>query len=84
MTLFVGLAGWAGAMVILASYLLLSARRLNGNSATYHVMNLLGAAGIAANSGWNGALPSAVLNVIWAGIAVYALIAHRNAQIGAP
>jgi hypothetical protein len=83
MTLFVGLAGWAGAIVILASYLLLSARRLSGNSATYHVMNLLGAAGIAANSGWNGALPSAVLNVIWAGIAIYALIAHRGASMGA-
>ena len=83
MTLFVGLIGWAGAIVILASYVLLSTRRLDGRSATYHVMNLLGAAGIAANSGWNGALPSAVLNVIWAGIAVYALFAHRGAQVEA-
>jgi formate hydrogenlyase subunit 3/multisubunit Na+/H+ antiporter MnhD subunit len=78
MTLFVAVVGWAGAIVILASYVLLSARRLNGHSATYHVMNLLGAVGIAVNSGWNGALPSAVLNVIWAAIAIYAMVGHRG------
>lgn len=80
MTLLVAVAGWAGAIVILASYVLLSMRRLNGHSVTYHVMNLLGAIGIALNSGWNGAIPSAALNVIWAGIAIYALSRHANAE----
>ncbi len=84
MAIIVAIAGWTGAIVILASYVLLSARRLNGHSVTYHMMNLLGAAGIAINSGWNGALPSAVLNAIWAGIAVYALLAHRRAPMGTP
>ncbi|HUO92046.1 MAG TPA: hypothetical protein VMU22_03950 [Rhizomicrobium sp.] len=73
MSLFVAVAGWAGAVLVLVAYVLLSMRRIDGHSTAYHVMNLLGAVGIAANSGWNGAIPSAVLNVIWIGIAIYAL-----------
>lgn len=73
MALFVAVAGWAGAILILASYVLLSTGRLDGRSTTYHAMNLLGAAGIALNSGWNGAVPSVAVNLIWMGIAVYAL-----------
>ena len=80
MTLFIAVVGWTGALVILAAYLLLSARRLSGNSTTYHVMNLFGAVGIAANSGWDGAIPSAVLNVIWIGIAVYALARRAGSE----
>jgi hypothetical protein len=76
MTLFVAIAGWIGAILVLVAYVLLSMRRIDGHSTTYHVMNLLGAAGIAVNSGWNRAVPSAVLNVIWIGIAVYALSRH--------
>jgi hypothetical protein len=29
--------------------------------------------GFVINSGWNGALPSAAMNVVWIGIGVYAL-----------
>lgn len=78
MSLFIAIVGWAGAVLILVSYVLLSGGRLEGRSVTYQLMNLLGAAGIAANSGWNGAVPSAVLNVIWMGIAVAALARYRN------
>jgi hypothetical protein len=73
MTVLVAVAGWVGAVLVLVAYVLLSTRRIDGHSTTYHVMNLLGAACIAANSGWNGAIPSAVVNVIWIGIAIYAL-----------
>jgi hypothetical protein len=36
-------------------------------------MNVVGAIGFIINSGWNGALPSAALNVVWAGIGGAAL-----------
>jgi hypothetical protein len=34
-------------------------------------MNVLSGAGFIVNSGWNGAYPSAFLNVIWMGIGIY-------------
>jgi hypothetical protein len=46
-------------------------------------MNILGAAGFIVNSGWNGALPSAALNVIWMGIGIYALRQRRRPQVNA-
>lgn len=57
--------GWGGALLILLSYLLLSAGRLQGRSPLYQWMNLVGALGFVVNSGYNGAWPSAVLNVVW-------------------
>jgi hypothetical protein len=44
-------------------------------------MNILGAAGFVINSGWNHALPSAVMNVVWIGIGVYALSRRRGSQM---
>jgi hypothetical protein len=70
--------GWIGAALILSAYALLSSGRLRAESLTYHLMNMLGAAGFVVNSGWNGALPSAALNVIWIGIGVYALRYQRR------
>ena len=65
--------GWAGALLILAAYVLLSTGRLDGRSRAYQWMNVAGAAGFVVNSGWNGALPSAVLNIVWMGIGVLTL-----------
>jgi hypothetical protein len=78
MKLAVEVIGWMGALLILLSYALLSAGRLRAESLTYQCMNILGAAGFVVNSGWNGALPSAVMNVIWMGIGVYAVRQHRQ------
>ena len=61
----VEIAGWGGAVLILLAYLLLSAGRLTGQSLTYQAMNVVGAAGFVINGWWHGALPSAVLNVLW-------------------
>ena len=67
-------AGWIGAVMILAGYGLLSAGKLNAKSPTYQWLNVVGALGFIANSSWNGAWPSAALNVIWVGIGVVALV----------
>jgi hypothetical protein len=74
--------GWVGAALILGAYALLSSGRLRSDSLTYHWMNILGAAGFVINSGWNGALPSAAMNVVWIGIGVYALGQLRRARTG--
>ena len=78
MKLAVDVIGWTGALLILGAYALLSAGRLKAGSLAYHLMNILGAVGFVVNSGWNGALPSAALNVIWIGIGTYALLQRRR------
>ncbi|RYD68334.1 MAG: hypothetical protein EOP58_00935 [Sphingomonadales bacterium] len=71
--LLIEIIGWSGAALILAAYILLSMGRVGGQSPLYQWMNVVGAACFILNSGYNGALPSAVLNVIWAGIGIYTL-----------
>ncbi|HWX70688.1 MAG TPA: hypothetical protein VNY25_13380 [Steroidobacteraceae bacterium] len=83
MKLAVEVIGWAAAALILGAYALLSAGRLRAESLTYQLMNILGAAGFIVNSGWNGALPSAAMNVIWMAIGVYTLRQRRRVQIKA-
>lgn len=65
--------GWAAAVIILAAYVLLSLGKLDGRGYLYQWMNVIGAGGFIINSGYNGALPSAVLNVIWAAMGIFTL-----------
>jgi hypothetical protein len=83
MKIAIEVIGWTGAALILGAYALLSAGKVRAESLTYHLMNILGAAGFVVNSGWNGALPSAAMNIIWMGIGIYALRQHRRLQIKA-
>jgi hypothetical protein len=83
MKIVIEVVGWGGAALILGAYALLSAGRLRAESSTYHLMNILGAAGFVVNSGWNGALPSAAMNLVWIGIGIYGLRQHRRLQIKA-
>lgn len=71
--LLMEVVGWIGAILILAGYFLLSAGKLDARSRLYQWLNVVGAIGFIANSSWNGAWPSAALNVIWVGIGVVAL-----------
>ena len=71
--LAIEVVGWAGAILILAAYALLTAGKLKADDRAYQWMNVVGALGFIVNSGWNGAVPSAALNVIWAGIGLTAL-----------
>jgi hypothetical protein len=82
----VEIAGWAGAGLILGAYLLLSMGRLTGQSALYQGMNVAGAAGFIVNGWWHGALPSAVLNIIWmliGGFALWRIMAKRRSSTSA-
>jgi hypothetical protein len=76
----VEIAGWIAAVLILAAYGLLSAGKLTGKSVSYQLMNIVGAIGFVINTGYNGAIPSAVLNVIWVGIGVWALVRIRMSR----
>jgi hypothetical protein len=82
----VEIAGWAGAVLILLAYLLLSAEKLTGQSLLYQGMNVVGAAGFVINGWWHGALPSAALNVLWlliGAVASWRILKKRGSSISA-
>jgi len=74
--LLVEIVGWMAAAMILAAYLLVSVGRVSGGSALFQWLNVLGAAGFILNSGWHGAMPSTILNIIWCAIGLTTLSRH--------
>jgi hypothetical protein len=69
--LIIEIIGWAAAATMLSAYLMLTSGRLSSSSGVYQWLNVLSGAGFIINSGWNGAYPSAFLNVIWMTIGLY-------------
>ena len=84
MKVAVEIVGWVGMVLIIFAYALLSSGRRSGRSRLYQGLNIVGAAGFIINSGWNGALPSAALNIIWIGIGIYALVRNERAGTAEP
>jgi hypothetical protein len=82
--LTIEIVGWAGAILILLAYLLLSAGKFTGQSLAYQGMNVVGAAGFIANGWWHGALPSATLNVLWLMIGLFASVRILKARKARP
>ena len=78
MTFLIEGIGWIGALLVLVAYGLVSTERVSSRSFSYQAMNIGGAVGLVVNSAWNGAIPSAVVNLIWIGIGIYALTARRG------
>ncbi|WP_423602827.1 CBU_0592 family membrane protein [Sphingomonas sp. MS122] len=74
---WVDIIGWAGAVLVLGAYGLVSAKRLEGDSVAYQLMNVFGAVGMLINTYVRGALPSAAVNLIWIGIGLHVLLKVR-------
>lgn len=69
----VDILGWVGAAAVLFAYWMISTHRVTATSAKYQLLNLAGGALLALNSGYYRAFPSALVNIIWIGIAIYSL-----------
>ncbi len=82
MNVGIELAGWAGALLVLIAYGLVSTGRIDARSPVFQWLNIVGAGGFILNSGWNGAYPSAAVNVIWIGIGLYALTRSAESRDG--
>lgn len=72
-TIVVEIVGWAGALLILSGYALLTSGRVTAQSPLYQWLNVVGAAGFIVNGVANEAYPSAGLNIVWMGIGAVAL-----------
>ncbi len=80
MKLLIEIIGWVAAAMMLAAYVLLTTGRLPSNSPVYQWLNVLSGAGFIVNSGWNGAYPSAFINVMWMAIGLYGVF--RGTGVG--
>lgn len=79
--------GWFGAVTVLAGYILFSTGKLP-NGPVYQLFNLVGGLSVAVNVAAHHAIPSTIVNGVWAIVAVVVLVkmakARRAAQRGAP
>jgi len=78
--LIIELIGWISAALMLSAYLLLNANKVSPKSPLYQWLNVVSGAGFVINSGWNGAYPSAAINVVWMCIGLFGVlrVADRN------
>lgn len=76
--IWIEIAGWSGMVVLLLAYYLNSTGRIEKYPAAYQWMNLWGAIGIVINTYFKQAWAPMVLDIIWAGIALYALLQIRK------
>ncbi len=70
----VNVIGWAGSIAVILAYALVSTRRTPGDSFLYQSLNLVGAAFLVVNTIYYRAYPSTLVNLVWVGIAILALV----------
>ncbi len=69
----INILGWIGAIALLVAYALISAKRVEGDSTGYQLLNLVGSILLMLNTLYYRAYPSSFLNLFWMGVALYAL-----------
>jgi hypothetical protein len=72
--------GWVGAAALLVAYAMISHKKLEGDSATYQLLNISGSLLLAANTIFYGSYPSTFVNLIWAGIAVFSIMTRKRLE----
>ena len=73
MELLIEICGWAGMILLLLSYFLLSMKKMESDTTMYQGMNILGAFLLACNTLYHSAIPSTLLNAVWIVIGIIAL-----------
>jgi len=76
----IDVTGWLGAIALLGAYALVSTRKIEGDAIRYQLLNLAGGALLIINSFYYGAYPSVGVNLVWIGIAVFALLRKMARQ----
>lgn len=73
MQVLIDIMGWAGTVLYLGAYALISLKKVERDSNLYQGLNILAGVLLITNSFYWRAYPSAALNVAWIGIAVFTL-----------
>lgn len=78
-----GIIGWAGTVIYLISYLLLTMGKVKASQPVYHWLNLIGALSLIIHAVTLNDYQNLVVNFFWAVIAViaiYVIIVKRRGQ----
>lgn len=69
----INILGWAGTVLYLIAYGMVSAKKVEGDSWMYQGLNFVAGSFLIINTLYLRAYPSAGLNIAWVGIAVFTL-----------
>lgn len=70
--------GWLGTFLIILAYYLNSTQKISSQSSTYQLLNLCGAIGVGINVFTQHAWPAFALQIVWAFIAISAIIKKKT------
>jgi len=88
MEFWIDVLGWIGALLILSAYALISSKKVEGSSLSYQLLNIFASIFLTVNTAYYGAIPSTLVNIIWAIIAIYAIFTiaknWRKSKTNAP
>mgnify|MGYP003694679981 FL=1 len=70
--------GWVGAAALLVAYAMISARKWEGHSSAFQLLNVGGSLLLAANTIFYGSYPSTFVNLIWAAIAIFTIATRKR------
>ncbi len=76
----IDMIGWIGSVMVVVAYGLNIWNRLASDSVPYFLLNIGGSGCLIANTIFHHAIPSAVVNIIWVGIAVVGLFRKKSAK----
>lgn len=78
----IDIIGWAGSVFVLLAYGMLSMHKLTAKSKLYQLLNIAGSICLIINTVVYRAYPSTFVNIVWLGIAAFALINIYKAKHG--
>ena len=81
--MYLEIVGTVGACLLLLAYMLVSSGRIGLNDRSGQLLNLGGSVMLGVNAVSHGAIPPAMLNLIWALIAIAAMV-RRPKNAAAP
>ncbi|MBY0347016.1 MAG: hypothetical protein GTN67_05165 [Hydrotalea flava] len=82
MQILIEVIGWLGALLLLGSYYMNMNGKLAAASPLYIWSNIVGGICFIINSSYHHAFPSVMVNIIWIGIAIVALIKAQQQKRG--
>ena len=76
--MYLEIVGTIGACLLLLAYMLVSSGRIGLSDRSGQLLNLGGSVMLGVNAVAHGAIPPAMLNLVWALIAIAAMIRRRK------